>query len=251
MSFDPNWLRLARKDFHDARRDRTLYYMGVLYVAFGVVLGRDYALSNPGTALSGGVAPVLLVLLLPVTALAASFDALPEQRRHGRLRLLLTLPHPRAGVVAGTMLGRTAVVATLSGTYLAVLAATATVYGVVPPLADLSMVAVGATLYAGAVSAVVVAAGVWTGSGPLALAAAAVALFGSLTWPSLLESAWIAVVGPSPPWMAAIRSATPLAGYLDAATLLHGGDPAAAAVVVAWPPLWLAVGVAAFDRTGI
>lgn len=252
VSRPPNWLRLARKDFLDSYRDRTLHYVGALYVAIGAVLGRQYNLyADPGTPLSESAVVALLVVLVPVTALSGAYDVLPSDRRSGRLRLLLTLPFSRRDVVAGTALGRAAVVGALTAALLGSTGAVALVYGTVPPLVDLAVLTLASVLYGAATAGVVVAAGTPTAIGPLVLAGGGAGLFASLFWNDVVAAAWDALVGPVPAWYGALRGVDLLAAYPDAAAVAHGGDPSGVLLLVAWAVVATALGVGAFRRVAL
>ena len=248
----PSWFLIARKDFFDAYRDRTLYYMGGLYVAFGLGLGRIYGRSAEAGALLSESYVALLAFLLPITALAAAYDVVPWDRRSGRLRLLLTLPFSRRDVIVGTALCRSALLSTFALGFLGLLTVTAAAHGLVPPLADLAVVAVASVLYASCTACLVVAASGWTGSGPIALTTGILGLLTLLAWASVLRTVWRTAVDPATPgWIAAVQDLNLISGYLGTAQLLHGGEPTGVLVLLGGIALPLVIGIAAMNRTAI
>jgi ABC-2 type transport system permease protein len=108
---------VAKKDFQDAIRSRTLIALTVLFVLF-TVAGAFIATQIPGV-FGEEVADTLdLVIslqtpasfLVPIIALLISYGAVAGERESGSLKFLLGLPHTRRDVVFGKVLGRTAVV---------------------------------------------------------------------------------------------------------------------------------------------
>lgn len=124
-------LAVARKEFGDTRRSRTLLaVVGLFVIATGGVTyiyvefftsaspnqQPDSALELTTTAVTilgglipGGFGPV--DLLVPVIGLLLGYKAIVGERESGRIKLLLGLPHSRRDVVFGKLLGRAAVAA--------------------------------------------------------------------------------------------------------------------------------------------
>jgi len=110
-----SWVVIARKDFQDAVRSRTLWALsgaffalvGLLTVAYGTV-----------DEVSGGEPSALgliffvassIGLFVSVAAIVICYKSLAGERESGSMKVLLSLPHTRADVVVGKVLGRTAV----------------------------------------------------------------------------------------------------------------------------------------------
>lgn len=106
-------VELAATDVRDGLRERTLYAVVGVFVLLGGGIGYLYG-NSPGQAASGiGLAAPLVFLylvFLPLTALSITYESVVGKRADGSLKLLLGLPYSRADVVAGTYLGRYAVV---------------------------------------------------------------------------------------------------------------------------------------------
>ena len=110
-----SWLVVARKDFEDAIRSRWLLGLTALFVllialvayllrpAPGEVASANNVLSTFGNFFVG--------TLVPLIALVVAYNAVTGERTSGSLKLLLSLPHSRADVVFGKVLGRTGALA--------------------------------------------------------------------------------------------------------------------------------------------
>jgi ABC-2 type transport system permease protein len=122
-----SWLAVARKDFGDAARSRTLWVVIGLLVLFVGGLGVLYGLFLEEFAETGGEGRQVtlgLILLLtgrpiggigplqvigPLVGLLLGYKSIAGERESGQLKLLLGLPHSRLDVVVGKFLGRSAV----------------------------------------------------------------------------------------------------------------------------------------------
>jgi ABC-2 type transport system permease protein len=110
------WRSVARKDFSDAVRSRRLLSLVVVFVLFVVgseyliveVLG-DGSVSSIEAVLASLLFPTLV--LVPLIGLVTGYKAVAGERETGSHKLLLSLPHSRADVVLGKLLGRSALVA--------------------------------------------------------------------------------------------------------------------------------------------
>lgn len=106
-------LVVARRDFENARRS---YLLAAVVAVFTILVFLVIAL--PGllsdSPLSGRAAVVLITfpagILVPITAVIASYLAIAGERESGKLKILLSLPPSRRDVVLGKLLGRSAVV---------------------------------------------------------------------------------------------------------------------------------------------
>lgn len=125
-----SWEVVARKDFQDSVRSRWLQGLTVLFVV--LVAGVIWVLRpGPGETVSSNqvlnsllLKDALVTTLVPLIALVVAYNAVVGERESGSLKLLLSLPHSRADVVAGKVIGRSAAfgVAVLVGFLLPALA---------------------------------------------------------------------------------------------------------------------------------
>lgn len=136
-----SWISVARKDFQDSIRSRTLL---VVIVAFVLLLGlMTYAITWIEPAeLTGGMQAeaytgmVLLLLsgnfpfipspvpaLLPLIGLLLGYKSIVGERETGQLKFLLGLPNSRLDVVVGKVAGRSlaGTVAALAGLFVSLL----------------------------------------------------------------------------------------------------------------------------------
>lgn len=106
-------LVIAKRDFENARRSYLLWgVVGVFSVLVFLVTALPGLLSDSPI---GGRAAVVLItfpagILIPVTAVIASYLAIAGERESGSLKLLLSLPPSRRDIVVGKFLGRSAVI---------------------------------------------------------------------------------------------------------------------------------------------
>ena len=106
-------LVVAKRDFENARRSYLLWgVIGVFSVLVFLVTALPGLLSD--SPIGGRAAVVLITLpagiLVPVTAVVASYLAIAGEREAGSLKILLSLPPSRRDVVVGKLFGRSAVI---------------------------------------------------------------------------------------------------------------------------------------------
>ena len=105
---------VARKDFHDTVRSRGMVALvglfSLLVALFAYVVRPQGAAGQFATELllSAFVGPVLVTGLVPLVGVVVGYNAVSGERESGSLKLLLSLPHSRADVVFGKVLGRSA-----------------------------------------------------------------------------------------------------------------------------------------------
>lgn len=130
-----SWLTVAKKDFHDAIRSKTLWALTALFVlgVTGIALvtaGSTSPGSGPTDEATLGAAVLAIfgmvtaiVFLVPLTGIVISTKAIVRERESGTIKLLLGLPHTRKEAVVGKLVGRTAVltVSVLTGFVVAML----------------------------------------------------------------------------------------------------------------------------------
>jgi ABC-2 type transport system permease protein len=106
-------LVIAKRDFENARRSYLLWgVIGVFSMLVFLVTALPGLLSDSPI---GGRAAVVLItfpagILVPVTAVVASYLAIAGERESGSLKILLSLPPSRREIVVGKFLGRSAVI---------------------------------------------------------------------------------------------------------------------------------------------
>ncbi|SEA18820.1 ABC-2 type transport system permease protein [Haloplanus vescus] len=111
------WQAVARKDFEDAVRSRWVLGLSVLFVLL-VSLAAYLARPAPGQTISSNqilnsrlIRDALVTTLIPLIALVVAYNAVIGERESGSLKLLLSLPHSRADVVFGKVIGRSGAIA--------------------------------------------------------------------------------------------------------------------------------------------
>ncbi|APX97624.1 ABC transporter permease [Natronorubrum daqingense] len=115
-------ITVGKKEFRDAVRSRKLALLTAVFALF--TLGGAYLASWAGDLFAevdgeGAQSTTELVLalqspagfLVPIIALVFSYAAIARERERGSVKFLLGQPHSRREVVAGKILGRSAVVA--------------------------------------------------------------------------------------------------------------------------------------------
>ena len=110
-----SWRAVAWKDFEDAVRSYWLWGLSALFVL--VVTGSAFVLGDAtqGTVSSSAVVGALngffVTSLVPLIAVVMGYRAVVGEHESGSLKLLLSLPHSRADVVFGKVVGRAGAVA--------------------------------------------------------------------------------------------------------------------------------------------
>ena len=117
-----SWMVVAKKDFRDAIRSKTLWALSVLFVLFAggftyifwfipqLVGQQNLPAAGPTVGLINGLSGSA-GLLVPLAGLLIGYKSIVGERDSGSLKLLLGLPHSRRDVILGKLIGRTAVVA--------------------------------------------------------------------------------------------------------------------------------------------
>ncbi|EMA65986.1 ABC transporter [Halorubrum aidingense JCM 13560] len=103
---------IAEKDFQDTVRSRGML---ILVALFSLLVAVFAAVLRPGGPsgefateflLSFAVGPFLVTTLVPLVGVVVGYNAVSGERESGSLKLLLSLPHSRADVVFGKVVGR-------------------------------------------------------------------------------------------------------------------------------------------------
>ncbi|ESP89588.1 ABC transporter permease subunit [Candidatus Halobonum tyrrellensis] len=272
---------VARKDFEDAVRSRWLLALSAVFVllvsavVYLVRPGEGQTLTTGQLLGSLYIRDALVTTLVPLIALIVAYGAVVGERASGSLKLLLSLPHSRADVVFGKLVGRTAAIAVP----IAVGFVLPAFIAAVGPLRLQVGVFVGyvllTVLLAAAFVAIAVGFSAAVASNRLAIGGAIglfflfVPLWGAVQFPLRLYF----VVGGAPGWLpisgqqlfAALRLINPtgsfkiIAGEFVSGALFAGGsgefglsmEVAAFAMLVAWllvPPL---LGLWRFERADL
>jgi ABC-2 type transport system permease protein len=101
---------IAEKDFQDTVRSRGMLILVALFSLLVAVFA--YVFAPPGQQfateflLSAAVGPFLVTTLVPLVGVVVGYNAVSGERESGSLKLLLSLPHSRADVVFGKVVGR-------------------------------------------------------------------------------------------------------------------------------------------------
>lgn len=111
-----SWRAVARKDYQDAVRSGWLWALSIFFVL--LVAGAAYVI-RPGqggqlssNAVLGALNGFFITTFVPLIAIVIAYGAIVGERDTGSLKLLLSLPHSRADVVFGKVVGRAAALAT-------------------------------------------------------------------------------------------------------------------------------------------
>lgn len=106
------WHAIARKDFRDALRSKTIW---LLFGGFVVLfLGITYAAWREADAAFlefVDLTAAVFGLLLPLVSITLGYKAVIAERESGSLALTLSFPHARWELVVGKFIGRSAVLA--------------------------------------------------------------------------------------------------------------------------------------------
>lgn len=113
-----SWTVVARKDFNDARRSRSLWGLSIAFLVLAMLFAGLYAYVPAITAdaeiSSLGLMAFLsapVAIFVAVAALVTAYKSIAGEAESGSGKLLLSLPHTRRDVVLGKIAGRTLVLA--------------------------------------------------------------------------------------------------------------------------------------------
>lgn len=108
-------LTVAKKDFRGARRSRSLWavatVLGLLTALIGYSFQAYQATATESAQRLFSQLVVLLMLLLPIVALVASYMSIAGERESGGIKFLLSVPNTRRDVLFGKFISRLAIVA--------------------------------------------------------------------------------------------------------------------------------------------
>lgn len=108
-----SWQAIAKKDFRDSVRSRTLWAVIVLFFlgigGLTYLVTGDLGAEESLAAAIGGTLVFGILLFIPLTGLFISVKSVVRERESGTINLLLSMPHSRGEMVVGKFLGRAAV----------------------------------------------------------------------------------------------------------------------------------------------
>jgi ABC-2 type transport system permease protein len=114
-----SWAVVARKDFNDARRSRSLWALSAVFLFLAVLFAGLYTyipeLSGDAEEISSiGLMAFLsspVAIFVAVAALVLAYKSVAGETESGSGKLLLSLPNTRRDVLLGKIVGRTSVLA--------------------------------------------------------------------------------------------------------------------------------------------
>ncbi len=117
LSVNPTSVRaIATKDFQDAVRSWTFWGLSLFFFLLLVVVTGAISYFGDNIAAQGETTETLVTLVseitrlvIPLIALVLGWKSIAGERESGSIKILLSLPHSRADVVIGKLLGRSAV----------------------------------------------------------------------------------------------------------------------------------------------
>lgn len=110
-----SWQAIARKDFQDSIRSRTLWVVSALFLVIFIVPAYFFAqgLGGGGQLTSDSFINLIsrfISLVVPGIAVMLGYAAIAGERDSGTLKLLLSLPHSRRDLIVGKLVGRSGVI---------------------------------------------------------------------------------------------------------------------------------------------
>ncbi|WP_225335642.1 ABC transporter permease subunit [Halomicrobium urmianum] len=260
-----SWTIVSRRDALDPYRSRSLFaHLAVFVLVFGLLTHVQTSSDQPLATYHAST----VAFFLPLVALLVGYKSVAGPRENGGLRVVLSFPHTRREVLLGTVVGRAAVVTSL--TTVGFLASTA-VYLVKVGVPDLASLAVG-WLFAVGLGVAMVALAVGLSASVRTTSRAVVAVFGTflllaMLWgqvPTLLRfvaNGFAMPTGPGPEWVTAFRQLNPTNAYRTAVNVLATPIPAPDAVyyrpwfgvlvLLGWTVVLLLVGLQRFENSDL
>jgi len=109
-----SWQAIAKKDFKDSLRSRTLWgiigsFIFLIFLLAFLATDGDINDTEGFVSVIGGTFLFGVLLFVPLTGLFISIKSIVRERESGTINLLLSLPHSRRDMVIGKFLGRSAV----------------------------------------------------------------------------------------------------------------------------------------------
>lgn len=110
-----SWIAVARKDFRDAARARSLWILSALFVILVAGIAYAFATILATTGATGGEVSTLgfigllqspAGLFISIAGILVSYRSIAGERESGSIKLLLGLPNTRTDVIVGKVIGR-------------------------------------------------------------------------------------------------------------------------------------------------
>ena len=110
---EANWVHVARKDFADAIRSKTLWALSIVMIGFALVgMYAPHAFDeNPDVEAAVAFLNTPMLILVPILGLIVGYMAIVGERDTGSIKFLLGLPIVRWEVLVGKFVGRSFVLA--------------------------------------------------------------------------------------------------------------------------------------------
>lgn len=227
-------LDIARKDFADAVRSRALWFATAVFATLMCLSAAlpSFAFDDPGPDV--GVAFIqgpAVAVALPIIAIMLGYRSVVGERERGSVKFLLALPHSRLDVIAGKLLGRSAVLAVaIAVGFLVTGGLIAVLYGV-PSVGALLLYALLTALAGTTYVAISVSVSAIAGSATRAIAA----LVGGYVTAAILWERILALVhylsvgeapgGDRPWWLQLATSLNPIEAHSAASTAILPETP--------------------------
>lgn len=221
---------VARKDFLDTTRSRSLWALLALFVLVAVGIAVAYGLNPEFLAESGSATASDLLLFVAssmglfvsIAAVVLCYKALAGERESGSVKLLLSLPHTRTEVVLGKLLGRGVVIGGSAGVAVLVAGAVGFALAGVADVLALAAAAAVTVAFGFVYAGIVVGLSATTGSTSRAVALVlGVFLLVEMVWDVVVYAAvWVAggfaSPFPLPEWATLALQLSPSTAYTSA-----------------------------------
>lgn len=107
-----NWKPIARKDFLDSVRSRTLWALAVVFVGILALIAYGaQQIDDAGVTQFIDFTAQGFTLFVPIVAVALGYKAIIAERESGTIAVALSFPHSRRDMVVGKYVGRSLVLA--------------------------------------------------------------------------------------------------------------------------------------------
>lgn len=246
-----SWAIVARKDFRDAIRAKSLWALSAIFILLAAAVAYIYAeVLAPGGELTALGLIIFLqgptALFVSITALLIGHKSISGERESGSAKILLGLPHTRRDVVAGKVVGRTAVLAVPLLAAFAVAAIVVMALYAEFSVGDYALFTLLTLVFACAFICIAVGISTLTGSSSRSAAAAIgtwllFQVWGIIALVALFVVNGFSLPGPQtgfPDWYFVLQGLTPNAGYSNAAAYFLPAEAGNIAAGFGDLPLW-------------
>lgn len=257
-------LVIAKKDFQDAIRSRTLFILAGLFTAFlAFFTYHQFLMANPSQPTRAGELYSTVASVVTVIGTLLGYKAIVGERETGSLKFLLGQPHTRRDVVVGKFLGRAAVVVVTVFVAFAVVAAHYAVLSVSPSVTAYALLTGKIAVLGVVFVAIAIAFSAALNSATVATwGAIGLVIVFSFGWETVLElvsDAIFSSTNPIPNWFYLLQQLNPKWAFLDIApTYGTGGEIPfyleswfAVVILGAWIVVPLALAYLQFQRSDL